>query len=68
MLPVPDPLNLSPHLKEPVKFPQYLARALVIVDDEVSIVSSMNFNQSSSADKTWEGGLVTIDGGVLNSI
>ena len=41
---------------------------LVIVDDEVAIVSSMNFNQSSSAGKTWEAGLVTIDGRVINSI
>ena len=41
---------------------------LVIVDMQVAIVSSMNFYSESSAGKTWEAGMVSVDNRVIQTI
>ena len=41
---------------------------LTIVDDEVAIISSMNFTSDSEAAVTWETGIVTVDKEVVASV
>ncbi len=41
---------------------------LIVVDNEVAIVSSMNFYSGSSGGKTWEAGLVSMDENVVKSV
>ena len=41
---------------------------LIVVDDEVAVVSSMNFYSGSSGGRTWEAGLVSIEGDVVKSV
>jgi hypothetical protein len=41
---------------------------LIVVDGEVAIVSSMNFQSSSSGGKTWEAGIVSLDPNVVNIV
>lgn len=41
---------------------------LTIVDDEVAIISSMNFTSNSEAAVTWETGIVTTDKEVVESV
>ena len=40
---------------------------LTIVDDEVAVISSMNFTSNSEAAVTWEMGIVTLDSEVVGS-
>jgi phosphatidylserine/phosphatidylglycerophosphate/cardiolipin synthase-like enzyme len=46
----------------------YVHAKLLVVDDVVALVSSMNFISSSSGGKSWEAGLVTWKEGTVNSI
>ncbi|MFW9780575.1 MAG: phospholipase D-like domain-containing protein, partial [Candidatus Heimdallarchaeota archaeon] len=41
---------------------------IIVADRAVAIISSMNFNPYSSAGKSWEAGLVTINPNVVESI
>jgi len=41
---------------------------MVIVDECVAIVSSLNFTSSSSSGRAWEAGMVTIDPAVVNTV
>jgi phosphatidylserine/phosphatidylglycerophosphate/cardiolipin synthase-like enzyme len=41
---------------------------IIVADDKVAIVSSMNFFANSSAGASWEAGLVTINSQVVKSI
>lgn len=41
---------------------------IIVADRAVAIVSSMNFNTTSSAGKSWEAGLVTIEPRVIESV
>lgn len=41
---------------------------LIVVDDEVAVVSSMNFYSGSSGGRTWEAGLVSIEEAVIKSV
>jgi len=41
---------------------------LIVVDNEIAVVSSMNFYSGSSGGKTWEAGLASIDENVVKSI
>ena len=41
---------------------------LIVVDNEAAIISSMNFQNSSSGGKTWEAGLISLDKNVINVV
>ena len=51
-----------------LEYDQDVHAKLVVVDNQVAIVSSMNFFGASSAGKTWEAGMVTIDTHVIEAI
>ncbi len=46
----------------------YVHAKLMVVDDVVALVSSMNFISSSSGGKSWEAGIVTWQEGIVNFI
>lgn len=41
---------------------------VIIVDRQIAVISSMNFNQASGAGSSWEAGLVTIDKDTVEDI
>ena len=41
---------------------------LIIIDDLVAVVSSMNFMQRAAAGITWEAGIVTMNKEIVDSI
>jgi phosphatidylserine/phosphatidylglycerophosphate/cardiolipin synthase-like enzyme len=41
---------------------------LIVIDNEVAVISSMNFSLTSSGGKSWEAGIVSIEENVINSI
>ena len=52
----------------PIHYDADIHAKIVVVDDRVAIVSSMNFISDSSAGKTWEAGIVTTDVKTIESI
>ncbi|MHA1278507.1 MAG: phospholipase D-like domain-containing protein [Candidatus Helarchaeota archaeon] len=51
-----------------VYYNDYIHAKLLMVDDLLSVVSSMNFHSGSSGGRSWEAGLITWEEGVINSI
>ncbi|MCW4048323.1 MAG: phospholipase D-like domain-containing protein [Candidatus Bathyarchaeota archaeon] len=41
---------------------------VIVIDDLLAVVSSMNFKQRASAGITWEAGIVTVNKAIVNSI
>ena len=51
-----------------ILYNDYVHAKLLLVDDLVAFVSSMNFTSSSSGGKAWEAGVITWQQGIVNSI
>jgi hypothetical protein len=51
-----------------VSYDDSIHAKLIVVDRRVGIVSSMNFYAASTAGQTWEAGIVTLEGEVVNSV
>lgn len=41
---------------------------IIIVDQQIAVISSMNFNPSSSGGKSWEAGVVTMNAQIVKSV
>lgn len=41
---------------------------LIVVDNQIAIISSMNFVTSSSGGSSWEAGMISIDDSIVNSV
>ena len=41
---------------------------MIVVDNAVAIISSMNFQSSSSGGKTWEAGIISLDKNVVSVV
>jgi phosphatidylserine/phosphatidylglycerophosphate/cardiolipin synthase-like enzyme len=56
--------------KEGVKiiYDENVHAKIITIDDEVAITSSMNFYSESSAGKTWEAGIITLDRDIISEI
>ncbi len=41
---------------------------LLVVDEQIAVISSMNYYSWSSGGSSWEAGMISIDGAIVNSV